>query len=184
MMEVHALLRRSSKRKTRTCNKDVYAAAHVTWSKLKLNCTNPSYRLTIHFLCASLSTTGQTDYYSVLFPFFFRMSSSSSRSKCFSSRSFISSLFYYFIFPQSSFRCFVYFHIRLFRLKQFLLLVLVWFHRDIDVFSLLLHLNEPFILKHVEPREEEAAKKLNEKKRYFNEEMSWSRGKNWQHLIN
>lgn len=71
MMEVHALLRRSSKRKTRTCNKDVYAAAHVTWSKLKLNCTNPSYRLTIPFLCASLSMTGQTDYYSVLFPFFF-----------------------------------------------------------------------------------------------------------------
>lgn len=57
MMEVHALLRR----KKDEHNKDVYAGAHVTCSKLKMNCTNPSYRsrslssgLEIHFFPPSI----------------------------------------------------------------------------------------------------------------------------------
>lgn len=49
--------------------------SHVTCSKLKTNCTNPSYRvLQFPFMSSRSGFLPRTDYYSVLFPLF-RMSS-------------------------------------------------------------------------------------------------------------
>lgn len=93
-----------------------FILAHVTCSKLNLNCTNPSYRLSrllgslsfLHFLHFQIAMTGPTtDYYSVLFPFAcfsdeFAVVVFLSYSALAFSSSFFISFHHYFIFPQLS----------------------------------------------------------------------------------
>lgn len=67
----------------------------MTCSKLKLNCTNPSYRVQVYNSLLDCPDWLLFSFISLFLDEFFVFS-----SRCFS-RSFVSSLFYYFIFPRS-----------------------------------------------------------------------------------
>lgn len=87
--------------------KTLFCSSHVTCSKLKLNCTNPSEllsSLTIPFCVFSLSFLAQTDYYSVSFPPFLDEFSSRCSHSSFSSSRFIIILLFHFSFWSSHFR--------------------------------------------------------------------------------
>lgn len=155
--------------------------SHVTCSKLKTNCTNPSYRvLQFPFKSSRSGFLSRTDYYSVLFPLF-RMSSLRDAKK----------FAFFFFFPFHH-----YFIISFFPLADFisgwprksqtdsrccveweLCVFFLIFFEDIDVLFSSLLFSFEWVFKIVFFK---IANKKQQRNK-INEEMM---GKNWQHLIN